>query len=94
MVQTLTVFLESVLDKKYASPSSDIISILAGLEGVDSAFNDFVVVLDLTIRNGRNLDVRQKAVRAAIAAVAGAYQTGLVSYFIGRDLFPSLMKVS
>ena len=93
-IQTLTVFLESILGKKYASPSADIISVLAGLEGVDSAFTNFVATLDWVIRDGRSLDIRQKAVRAALAAVAGAYQTGLVSYFINRDLFPSLMKVS
>lgn len=38
--------------------------------------------------------IRRKAIRAALSATAGAYQTGLVSYFTHRDLFPSLMKVS
>lgn len=38
-------------------------------------------------------ELRQKAVRTAIAVVSGAYQTVLVSYFINRDFFPSLMKV-
>jgi len=51
--QTLTVFLESVLNKKFSSPSSDIISVLAGLEGVDATFAEFAVALDLTIRDGR-----------------------------------------
>src|ERR1700744_3923321 len=36
--------------------------------------------------------LRQKAVYAALSMVAGAYSTGLVSYFTHRDLFPSLMK--
>jgi hypothetical protein len=39
------------------------------------------------------VEVRQKAVNAAIAVVSGGYQTALVSYFIHRDLFPALMKV-
>lgn len=39
------------------------------------------------------VDVRVKAIRAAIAMVSGAYKTSLVSYFAHRDLFPSLMKV-
>ncbi|KAJ9645935.1 hypothetical protein H2199_002978 [Coniosporium tulheliwenetii] len=39
------------------------------------------------------LQLRLKAVRAALAMASGAYQTGLVSYFIHRDLFPSLMKL-
>lgn len=37
--------------------------------------------------------IRLKAVRAALSMTAGAYQTGLVSYFTHRDLFPSLVKV-
>ena len=40
------------------------------------------------------VEIRGKAVRAALSLVAGAYKTGLVSYFTHRDLFPSLMKVS
>lgn len=43
--------------------------------------------------NGVLDELRQKAVRTAMAVVSGAYQTVLVSYFINRDLFPSLMKV-
>jgi len=35
-----------------------------------------------------------KAIRVATIAVAGMYQTSLVSYFINRDLFPTLMRVS
>ena len=40
------------------------------------------------------MELRQKAVRTTIAVVAGGYQTALVSYFINRDFFPALMKVS
>ncbi len=38
--------------------------------------------------------VRQKAIQAVLSLTSGAYQTGLMSYFTHRDLFPSLMKVS
>lgn len=87
------MFLECILSKKYPSPSSDIISVLAGLEDADSVFSGFVATLDRSIRDGRSLEVRSRAVYAALAAVAGAYHTGIVSYFISRDLFPSLTKV-
>lgn len=40
------------------------------------------------------VSTKQKAIRAAIAVVAGGYQTALVSYFVHRDLFPALMNVS
>jgi hypothetical protein len=39
------------------------------------------------------VEIRQKAIEAALSVVSGAYQTTLLSYFTHRDLFPSLMKV-
>ncbi|KAB8346236.1 hypothetical protein FH972_023281 [Carpinus fangiana] len=65
---------------------------LAGLDDIDTVFPDFVHALDAAIRAGRTIQVRHKAVRATLAVVAGAYQTGLLSYFINRDLFPSLVQ--
>ncbi|KAK2875093.1 hypothetical protein FQN49_001789 [Arthroderma sp. PD_2] len=91
-LETLTAFLASALAKKYTNPSSDIIAILAGLDEVDHVCSEFVSVLDGIIRNGNTLEVRLKAIDAATAMVSGAYKTGLMSYFIHRDLFPSLMK--
>ncbi|OAL68156.1 hypothetical protein A7C99_0553 [Trichophyton rubrum] len=43
--------------------------------------------------NYGTVDVRVKAIDTAMAMVAGAYKTGVMSYFIHRDLFPSLMKL-
>lgn len=105
----MTVFLAGILKKKYTNPSSDVITVLAGLDEVDRVTSDFVAVLDGVIRNGksckyriglgqlvltRTVDVRLKAIKTAIAMTSGAYKTSLVSYFTHRDLFPSLMKVS
>jgi hypothetical protein len=42
-----------VLSKKYTNPSSDIISVLAGLHDADAVFADFVASLEVAIRNGR-----------------------------------------
>ncbi|KAF2433094.1 DUF1741-domain-containing protein [Tothia fuscella] len=91
-LDTLTIFLGAVLNKRYTNPSSDIISVLAGLHDADAVFSDLVAALDLGIRSGRNVRLRLKAVKAALAMTSGAYSTGLVSYFTHRDLFPSLMK--
>ncbi|KAF2497589.1 DUF1741-domain-containing protein [Lophium mytilinum] len=91
-LDTLIVFLGAVLSKKYTNPSSDIISVLTGLNNADTVMSDFVASLDIVIRTGRTMQVRQKAVLAALSITAGAYQTGLISYFTHRDLFPSLMK--
>lgn len=52
--QTLSVFLSSVLSKKYSHSSSAIITVLAGLDHIDSVFTDFVGTLDGIIRNGKS----------------------------------------
>ncbi|KAL6703315.1 hypothetical protein ACN47E_010022 [Coniothyrium glycines] len=91
-LETLTVFLDAALSKKYTNPSSDIISVLAGLHQADAVMTDFVATLDAAIRSGRTLSLRRKAVRAALSTTAAAFQTALPSYFTHRDLFPSLMK--
>ncbi len=44
----------AVLAKKYTNPSSDVITVLAGLDHVDTVFTEFVGGLDTIIRNGRN----------------------------------------
>ncbi|KAK2797147.1 hypothetical protein FQN51_008792 [Onygenales sp. PD_10] len=53
-LETLTTFLGGVLTKKYTNPSSDIITVLAGLDEVDHVISDFVAALDGIIRNGAN----------------------------------------
>ena len=40
------------------------------------------------------VEMRQKAIEVALAVTSGAYQTSLLTYFIQRDLFPAVMKVS
>ncbi|KAI9804810.1 MAG: hypothetical protein M1825_001178 [Sarcosagium campestre] len=91
-LDTLTAFLGAALTKRYTNPSSDVISVLTGLNQVDAIFTDFVAGLDWTIKNGRDLPVRLKAIEAALSLTSGAYQTGLLSYLTHRDLFPALMK--
>lgn len=91
-LETLTTFFSVVLPKKYTNPSSDIITVLAGLDHVDQIFTDFVAALDTIIRNGESLDLRQRAVEVVLAITSGAYQTSLLTYFIHRDLFPAIMK--
>ncbi|KAI3395773.1 hypothetical protein diail_904 [Diaporthe ilicicola] len=92
-LDTLSIFLSAVLSKKYTNPSSDIITVLAGLDHVDAVFTDFVGSLDSLIRNGKTMELRQKAVEVALAVTSGAYQTSLLTYLIQRDMFPSVMKL-
>ncbi|KAE8853413.1 hypothetical protein PTNB73_02263 [Pyrenophora teres f. teres] len=91
-LETLTVFLDAALSKKYTNPSSDIISVLCGLNDADAVMTDFVATLDTAIRGGRSISVRLRAVRATLSIAAAGFQTALPSYFTHRDLFPSLMK--
>ena len=90
--QTLTVFLGVTLAKRYTNPSSDAITVIAGLDEVDVIFSEFANAIEHCIRTGRSIDIRRKATDTALALTAGAYQTSLVSYFSYRDLFPALMK--
>ncbi|PGH36841.1 hypothetical protein GX50_00298 [[Emmonsia] crescens] len=91
-LETLTTFLGGVLTKKYTNPSSDIITVLAGIDEVDHVIADFVAALDGIIRNGAGFEIRMKAVEAAISMTSGGYKTSLISYFMHRDIFPALMK--
>lgn len=50
----MTVFLGAVLSKKYTNPSSDILSVLAGLDDADAVLSELVAALDNIIRSGRN----------------------------------------
>ncbi|EGC43251.1 conserved hypothetical protein [Histoplasma capsulatum var. duboisii H88] len=91
-LETLTTFLGGVLTKKYTNPSSDIITVLAGIDEVDHVIANFVAALDGIIRNGTSFEIRLKAVEAAISMTSGGYKTSLISYFMHRDIFPALMK--
>ncbi|RMD42118.1 hypothetical protein DV735_g3005, partial [Chaetothyriales sp. CBS 134920] len=91
-LENLTAFLSAVFGKRYTNPSTDVIEVLAGLDSIDRLVSDLVNGLELIIRQSSDLDFRHKAVVAALAMVAGAFQTSLVSYFMHRDLFPALMK--
>ncbi|RMZ88186.1 hypothetical protein DV736_g4577, partial [Chaetothyriales sp. CBS 134916] len=91
-LENLTAFLSAVFSKRYTNPSTDVIEVLAGLDSIDKLVSDLVNGLEAIIRQSSNFEFRRKAVVAALAMVAGAFQTSLVSYFMHRDLFPALMK--
>ena len=98
-----------ILAKRYTNPSADIITVLAGLDEVDTVFLDLANAIDRVVRNSESckqrilafheimlipeVEARTKAVNIALSLTAGAYQTSLPIYFTHRDLFPALMKV-
>ena len=62
-----------MLAKKYMNPSSDIITVLAGLDHIDTVFTEFVGSLDWILRNGRSCTCLQtrnkKFARLTLGAV-------------------------
>lgn len=98
-LENLAAFLVAVLAKRFPNPSTDVIEIMAGLEDIDKVMTDLVSSLDAVISNHKSNSksisprCRTKAVECAIAAVAGSYQTSLLTYFIQKDLFHGLMKL-
>jgi len=71
-----------------------VIEVLAGLNAIDKLMSDLVHGLEAIIRQAPNEALRAKAIDTALAVVAGGFQTTLVTYFMHRDLFSALMKVS
>ncbi|KAL8811740.1 MAG: hypothetical protein Q9223_007468 [Gallowayella weberi] len=51
-LDTLIVFLDIVLGKRYTNPSSEIITLLAGLDEIDTIFLDFANAIDTVTRSG------------------------------------------
>ncbi|TGZ84851.1 DUF1741-domain-containing protein [Ascodesmis nigricans] len=91
-LETLQLFLGCVLKKKYTNASSEVIAVLTGLDEVDNVMEGLVDSLEGIIRGGRTVELRRKAVQVALCVACGAFNTGLLSYFTHRDLFPALMK--
>lgn len=91
-LENLTSFLASALSKKYSSPSTDVIEVVAGLENVDKVMTDLVNILNSTIDRGTSSSMRRKAIDCAIATVSGSYHFSLATYFIHKDFFHGLMK--
>ncbi|KAF8460268.1 hypothetical protein BDZ91DRAFT_700518 [Kalaharituber pfeilii] len=91
-METLNIFLREILSKRYTNLSSDIIALLTGLDNVDSIFTELVAALDSTIRSGRSVELRYKAIQVVLCIACGGFQTGLLSYFTHRDFFPALVK--
>lgn len=93
-------FMQSVFSKKFRSPSSDLITVFAGLAAIDEVFFNLLDHLSFIIKRRVSkedsvapflLGIQVNSIRAATIAAGGAYQTSLASYFINRDIFASIM---
>lgn len=86
---TLLVFLNDILAKRYTNFSSDVITILTGLERVDAELTRTVRALELQI-TCKELNERLLAIDVCSAFVYGAFHSSLISYFMVRDIFSCL----
>lgn len=97
-LEIVSILMQVVFRKKFVSPSSDFITILAGLESVDTVFFGLLDHISTIIKfppdtnNPLILTVQVNAIRTANIAAGGAYQTSLASYFMHKDIFSSIIS--
>lgn len=93
ILRNLSHFLRAVFAKQFVSQSSELISILAGLNNVDKAFYNLIDGLDTILCSSHPLSTKVNAIRTFTIAVGGSYQTSLAPYFINcpKDMFSSLI---
>lgn len=90
-LENLTAFFAAVLSKRYITPSTDIIEVLAGLDKVDQVMTSLYGGLLGTIRQNTDQKLRQKAILTLLALVCGAFQTSVAEYFMQPALLDSLL---
>ncbi|KAK7207475.1 hypothetical protein BZA70DRAFT_271410 [Myxozyma melibiosi] len=90
-LDTLHILVREVLAKPLTS--SDIITVLVGLDQVDREFMEFVARLELLMRRGATPELRSTALHTSLSIVCGAYRTSLINYFLHRDIFPALIQI-
>lgn len=75
---------------------ADFVGALDGIirNGKTSRSSFLVTRTGQDVNNRGEVEVRQRAVEVVLSITSGAYQTSLLTYFIQRDLFPAIMKVS
>ncbi|KAK9479256.1 hypothetical protein V1514DRAFT_292216 [Lipomyces japonicus] len=90
-LDTLTVLIREVLAKQ--STSSEVITILVGIDKVDQVYLEYVSALEAIMRNGVTTELRITALRSTLSAVCCSYKTSLINFFMQRDLFPALVQI-
>lgn len=94
----LSIFMQVIFSKKFMSPSSDFITVFAGLEFIDDVFYGLldhissIIKLPPDASNPLILTIQVNAIRTANIAAGGAYQTSLASYFTHKDMFNSIIS--
>ncbi|KAK9322911.1 hypothetical protein V1517DRAFT_259408 [Lipomyces orientalis] len=89
-METLTILIREILAKQLTS--SEVITVLVGLDRVDREFMVFVDALERIMRTG-STNMRIAALRATLSTVCCTYKTSLINFFIQRDLFPVLVQI-
>lgn len=90
-LENLTAFFVAVLSKRYITPSTDIIEILAGLDRVDQVMVSLYEVSLSIISQDTSQEIRRKAMSTVLALVCGAFQTSVAEYFMQPAFLASLL---
>jgi hypothetical protein len=88
----LSVYFQCVFNRNFVS--TDIIGVIAGLDKIDGLFMSFLDIISHIITNCPTLSIRVSAIRTITVVAGGVYQTSLASYFLHKNMFAAIMKVS
>lgn len=88
----ITVFFQSLFNKKFVNASFEIIALIAGLESIEGVFSRLLELLNQIIRKCPALHVKISAIRTTTIICGCSYQTSLAPYFLHRDMFASIMN--
>ncbi|KAK9471058.1 uncharacterized protein V1510DRAFT_368759 [Dipodascopsis tothii] len=92
---TLNVLVREILAKHYTNQSADVISLLTGITRVDSVLPELVTNLEIVLKRSElEGDLRVLALSTTVSIVCDLYRTGLIEFFIHRDLFPALVQLT
>ncbi|KAF9899048.1 hypothetical protein BX616_003335 [Lobosporangium transversale] len=94
-MQTLTIVLGEIFQKKFNNWSFDVIHLLTGLSHADLVFRTLIQGLNDILGSNDSLEIQVAALRLAIALACGndnVNKNSLNEYFMQKNIFTSLIK--
>lgn len=91
-LEIITVFFQSLNNKKFINASQEFISLIAGIEAIEGVISQLLELLNQLIRKCPALHIRISAIRATTIICGCSYQTSLAPYFLHRDMFAAIMN--
>lgn len=93
--QTLIPLLRDLLLRQWINYSADLTMLLTGSVHGDVTFTDFVSAIDIILASpSSSLSFKRKTLQLALAIVSSVGQSTIGAYFLRRDFFSTIVKVS